>query len=77
LILWSFNFRKHGLPNNVRDNGAWVMFDGTPYAHLHICGTPWAGNVYHPQKNAALVLTMQYAPLEPEDRLVDTWKENV
>jgi hypothetical protein len=25
----------------VRDKGAWVMFAGTPYAYLHICGTPW------------------------------------
>ena len=32
------------LPNTVGDAGAWVMFDGTPYAYLHICGTPWIGN---------------------------------
>jgi hypothetical protein len=30
----------------VKDAGAWVMFDGTPYAYLHICGTPWLGNEY-------------------------------
>jgi hypothetical protein len=24
-----------------------VMFAGTPYAHLHICGSPWEGNEYH------------------------------
>jgi transposase len=24
------------------------MFDGTPYAYLHICGTPWIGSEYEP-----------------------------
>jgi len=24
------------------------MFDRTPYAYLHICGTPWDGNEYVP-----------------------------
>jgi hypothetical protein len=30
----------------MRDAGTMVMFAGTPYAHLHICGSPWEGNEY-------------------------------
>ena len=59
MILWPFNAARDGLPNTVRDAGAWVMFDGTPYAHLHVCGTPWAGNIYTPGQ--APIWTMQYA----------------
>src|SRR6266704_4407180 len=36
MILWPFEAKRCGLPNDVRDAGAWVMFDGTPYAYLHI-----------------------------------------
>ena len=46
------------LPNIVRDAGAWVMFDGTPYAYLHICGTPWVGNEYGPDQ--VPIWTMRY-----------------
>jgi hypothetical protein len=31
----------------MRDAGTMVMFAGTPYAHLHVCGSPWDGNEYH------------------------------
>ena len=48
MILWPYDAKKCGLPNTVRDAGAWVMFDGNPYAYLHICGTPWVGNEYLP-----------------------------
>jgi hypothetical protein len=41
MIIWPYDAKHCGLPNTVRDAGAWVMFDGTPYAYLHICGTPW------------------------------------
>ena len=58
MILWPFNAKCGGLPNNVRDGGAWVMFDGTPYAYLHICGTPWEGNDYGPDQVA--IWTMRY-----------------
>jgi hypothetical protein len=58
MIIWPYNAARDGLPNTVRDAGAWVMFDGTPYAYLHICGTPWAGNEYTPGR--APVWTMQY-----------------
>ncbi|SDP24625.1 hypothetical protein SAMN04487897_1557 [Paenibacillus sp. yr247] len=50
MIIWPFDAKKCGLPNTIRDAGAWVMFDGTPYAYLHICGTLWVGNIYN-EKN--------------------------
>jgi hypothetical protein len=34
-------------------------FAGTPYAYLHVCGTPWEGNEYHEGDRA--VWTMSYA----------------
>ena len=60
MIIWPYNAARDGLPNTVRDAGAWVMFDGTPYAYLHICGTPWAGNEYSPDQ--VPVWTMRYSP---------------
>src|SRR5271167_3465065 len=59
MILWPFDFRHCGLPTTVRDAGAWIMFAGTPYAYLHICGTPWDGNEYTPEVEARW--TMRYA----------------
>ena len=47
-----------GLPTVMRDAGTMVMFAGSPYAHLHICGSPWEGNEYHPGDRA--VWTMKY-----------------
>jgi hypothetical protein len=58
MIMWPFDAKTCGLPTTVRDAGAWVMFDGTPYAYLHICGTPWVGNEYQP--GAVPVWTMRY-----------------
>lgn len=60
MITWPFDAKQGGLPNTIRDAGSWVMFDGTPYAYLHICGSPWMGNVY----NDALdpIWTMVYGP---------------
>jgi hypothetical protein len=59
MILWPFDARTAGLPTVMRDAGALVMFAGTPYAHLHVCGSPWVGNEYHPGDKA--VWTMTYA----------------
>jgi hypothetical protein len=59
MILWPFDPAQSGLPTTVRDAGAWIMFAGTPYAYLHICGTPWDGNEYLPGDEA--VWTMQYS----------------
>jgi hypothetical protein len=59
MITWPFDAAAFGLPTPVRDKGAWVMFAGTPYAYLHVCGTPWDGNEYHEGDKA--VWTMSYA----------------
>jgi hypothetical protein len=58
MILWPFDAKHCGLPTTVRDAGAWIMFAGTPYAYLHVCGTPWAGNEYTPGDEA--IWTMRY-----------------
>ncbi len=58
MVLWPFDSAHCGLPTDVRDAGAWIMFAGTPYAYLHICGSPWVGNSYEPGDRA--VWTMQY-----------------
>lgn len=42
----------------MRDAGTIVMFAGTPYAHLHICGSPWEGNEY--RRGDRGVSTMRY-----------------
>jgi hypothetical protein len=59
MITWPFDAESYGLPTTVRDKGAWVMFAGTPYSYLHVCGTPWDGNEYHEGDRA--VWTMSYA----------------
>jgi hypothetical protein len=59
MILWPFDARAAGLPTVMRDAGTLVMFAGTPYAHLHVCGSPWDGNEYHPGDKG--VWTMTYA----------------
>ena len=59
MILWPYDATRCGLPNTVRDAGAWVMFDGNPYAYLHICGTPWVGTEY--VSGTVPVWTMRYA----------------
>jgi hypothetical protein len=59
MILWPFDAKHCGLPTTVRDAGAWIMFAETPYAYLHICGTPWDGTEYTPGDEANW--TMRYA----------------
>jgi len=34
-----------------------VMFAGTPYAHLHICDSPWDGNEYYPGDRGLWTMT--------------------
>ncbi len=60
MITWPFEPVANGLPTTVRDKGAWVMFAGTPYEYLHVCGDPWDGNEYHEGDRA--VWTMTYSP---------------
>jgi hypothetical protein len=59
MITWPFDAAANGLPTTVRDKGAWVMFAGTPYAYLHVCGSPWEGTEYHEGDKA--VWTMSYS----------------
>jgi hypothetical protein len=59
MILWPFDSETAGLPTIMRDAGTLVMFAGTPYAHLHICGSPWDGNEYRPGDRG--VWTMTYS----------------
>ena len=59
MILWPFDAKLAGLPTVMRDAGTLVMFAGTPYAHLHICGSPWDGNEYRPGDRG--VWSMAYA----------------
>ena len=59
MITWPFDAEAIGLPTTVRDKGAWVMFAGTPFAYLHVCGTPWEGNEYREGDKA--IWTMEYS----------------
>ncbi len=62
--LWTISRRKRFRQSSLkqkafmRDAGTMVMFAGTPYAHLHICGSPWEGNEYH--RGDRGVWTMRY-----------------
>lgn len=58
MILWPFDAKAAGLSTVMRDAGTMVMFAGTPYAHLHICGSPWEGSEYH--RGDRGVWTMKY-----------------
>lgn len=57
MVLWPFDATAAGLGTVMRDVGTMVMFAGTPYAHLHICGSPWDGNEYHPGDRVVRTLT--------------------
>jgi hypothetical protein len=57
MILWPFDSETAGLPTIMRDAGTLVMFAGTPYAHLHICGSPWDGNEYRPGDRGVWTMT--------------------
>jgi len=59
MLLWPFDAKAAGLSTVMRDAGTLVMFAGTPYAHLHICGSPWDGNEYQPGDRG--VWTMTYS----------------
>jgi hypothetical protein len=59
MLIWPFDAKAAGIGTVMRDGGTMVMFAGTPYAHLHICGSPWDGNEYHPGDRA--VWTMTYS----------------
>ena len=40
MIMWPFDPKTTGLPTTHRDQGAYIMWAGSPYAHLHVMGRP-------------------------------------
>ena len=40
MVMWPFDPKTTGLPTKHRPNGAYIMYVGSPYAHLHIMGRP-------------------------------------
>lgn len=43
MIMWPFDAKTTGLPTTHRPTGAYIMWAGSPYAHLHVMGRP-SGN---------------------------------
>jgi hypothetical protein len=43
MIMWAFDQKVTGLPTTHRDTGAYIMWSGSPWAHVHVMGRP-AGN---------------------------------
>ena len=40
MMLWPFDAKKTGLSTKASDEGTWIMYAGTPWAHLMINGKP-------------------------------------
>jgi hypothetical protein len=40
MIMWPFDPKATGLPIHHRDTGAYIMWAGSPYAHVHVMGRP-------------------------------------
>ena len=40
MIMWPFDSKTTGLPDQVKQTGTWIMWAGTPYAHLMINQKP-------------------------------------
>ena len=40
MIMWPFDPKTTGLPTTHRSTGAYIMWAGTPYAHVHVMGAP-------------------------------------
>ena len=40
MIMWPFDPKTTGLPTTHKPTGAYVMWTGSPYAHLHLMGRP-------------------------------------
>lgn len=57
MLIWPFDAKAAGIGTVMRDAGTMVMFADTPYAHLHICGSPWDGNEYQPGDRAMWTMT--------------------
>ena len=40
MILWPFDPQTSGLPTKHKATGAYIMWAGSPYAHVHVMGRP-------------------------------------
>jgi len=40
MIMWPFDPKTTGLPTTHKATGAYIMWAGSPYAHVHIMGRP-------------------------------------
>jgi hypothetical protein len=40
MIMWPFDPKTTGLPTKHKPTGAYIMWAGSPYAHVHIMGRP-------------------------------------
>lgn len=40
MIMWPFDPKTSGLPTHHKPTGAYIMWAGTPYAHVHVMGRP-------------------------------------
>jgi hypothetical protein len=40
MIMWPFDPKTTGLPTTHKASGAYIMWAGSPYAHLHVMGRP-------------------------------------
>lgn len=40
MIMWPFDAKAAGLPATHKSTGAYIMWAGSPYAHLHVMGAP-------------------------------------
>ena len=69
MILWPFDAKAAGLSTVMRDAGTMVMFAGTPYAHLHICGSPWEGREYHSDTQAVWTMRYEHTTSNSKDRV--------
>lgn len=40
MIMWPFDPKSTGLPTRHKPAGPFIMWAGSPYAHLHVMGRP-------------------------------------
>ena len=40
MIMWPFDPKATGLPTSHKPTGAFIMWAGSPYAHIHVMGRP-------------------------------------
>ena len=40
MIMWPFDPKTSGLPTTHKPTGAYIMWAGSPYAHVHVMGRP-------------------------------------